>query len=187
MTDKEKRYKLFKFASIFLSIFLVIVLGLFFKKNQKPVSNKSSASSSALAEKAKPILEAKVEKSFDFPISKTTKDKFTIKVDKVDVVKLVTTKGKAVLAKDGEAFLLIYLQIENNLTSGLTVNSQNYFRLVDENEKRFAPDFYNTSVQVAAISTKKDNVGFVVKDGQKDFKLQVGEIDGEKQVIDIKF
>lgn len=184
MNKQEKQLKFLKIISVLLLVLLVIISGFYFSKISKP---NSTAPSVDLSEKAKPILETKIDKSFDFLIKKGTKDKFNIKIEKADIVKLVTAKKNPIVPKQGEAFLLIYLQIENNLTSSLSINTQNYFRLVDVNDKKFAPDFFNTAVPVAAISVKSDQIGFVVKEGQKDFKLQVGEIDGEKQLVDIKF
>lgn len=184
MSNQEKRLKLYKFASLVLLVITLVVSGLYISKVRKLSSNNSAAN---IAAQAKPLMETKIEKSFDFPIKKGGKDKFTINVLRTTLVKMVSTKGKPVYPKQGESFLLFFLQIENNLTTGLTINSQNYFRLIDANEKRFAPDFYNTAVQVPAISNKADQIGFVVKEGQKDFKLQVGEIDGSKQVFDVNF
>lgn len=184
MNNQEKQLKFFKISSLLLLVLLVVVSSFFWTKIKK-ISAKSPSVN--LSQKAKPVLETKIDQAFDFSVKKGTKDKFNIKIDKANIVKLVTAKKNPIVPKEGEVFLLIYLQIEDNLTFGLSVNSQNYFRLVDANDKKFAPDFYNTAVQVAAISVKGDQIGFIVKEGQKDFKLQVGEIDGEKQFIDIKF
>lgn len=185
MQGIERQLKIYKTAT-FLLFCVIVIVGIV------TIVSKSSKSSSATAnqnllQKAKPTAEAKVEKGFDFAIKKGGKDNFRIRIDKATLVKLVTSKGKPIIARDGESFLLVYLEIENNLQTPLLVNSQNYFRLINENDKRFASDFYNGATQVSAIATKKDQIGFVVKEGLKEYKLQVGEIDGKKEVVIIKF
>lgn len=184
MNNLEKQLRLFKFLTIVLSVLLVCVAIFSLTKNKKTSSQKNSLN---LSEKAVPISETKVNKSFDFLIKKGAKDKFSINIEKASLVKLVTSKGKPMVPKQGEIFLLLYLKLENNLTVGLNINSQNYFRLIDKEGKRYAPDFYNTSLQVLPISVKSDNLGFVIKEGEKNIQIQVGEVDGEKKTVEIQF
>lgn len=184
MNNLEKQLRLFKFLTIVLSVLLVCVAIFSLTKNKKTSSQKNSLN---LSEKAVPISETKVNKSFDFLIKKGAKDKFSINIEKASLVKLVTSKGKPMVPKPGEVFLLLYLKLENNLTVGLNINSQNYFRLIDKEGKRYAPDFYNTSLQVLPISVKSDNLGFVIKEGEKNIQIQVGEVDGEKKTVEIQF
>ena len=186
MQNKDSQLKFFKFTSLILLAILVIAGVVFiFSSRNKPSTN-SKTSSLNLAEKAKPVAEAQIGKSFGVPIAKGSKESLKIILDKAVLVNLVTAKGKPLVPKAGESFLLVYLEIENNTQSTYTVSSQNYFRLVDENGKKFAPDFYNTSIQVAPISTKKDQIGFVVKENKKDFKLQIIEPNTEQEIIEIK-
>jgi len=163
----------------------VILLGVLFSGRLKKTLC-SQPKTANITANAKPLSQTTIDKSFDFLIKKGGKDNFSIKIDKATIVKLVTNKGKPLMAKEGQAYLLLYLLIDNNLQSSLNLNSQNYFRLLVD-DKKYAPDLYNTGVQIAPISTKSDQLGFVVKEDQKEFKLQVGEIDGKKEVIDIKF
>lgn len=184
MQGLEKQAKFYKISAVVLLAVSLIFFGMLLSKG---IFSKSTNKTTVdLSSKAKPLGETTVEKGFDFPISKTGTDKFRIKIEKATLVKMVTNKSKPVLSKTGESFLLVYLEIENNLKTSLNVGSSNYFRLIDNNRK-FAPDFYNTSVSVPAISTKKDQIGFVVKEDQKTFSLQVGEIEGKKEIIEIKF
>lgn len=184
MQAVEKQLKFYKISAFLLLAVVLVGSGILI--SSKKLSGKNSNTAQNLSQKAKPLFETNIGKAYDFPVKKNGRDKFRIKLEKATLVKLVTTKGKPVLAKEGNSYLLIYLQIDNNLINSLNVGSQNYFRLVD-NEKRFAPDFYNTQVLIAPISTKSDQIGFVVKADQKNFQLQVGEIDGKKDFVQIKF
>lgn len=182
MRNPEKVLKFYKLTS-FVLLGLMLVVFLLYK--QSP-SRFCPSSNGDLVQKAKPTAESKIDRSFEFPVKKFSKDKLKIKVVSAQRVKLVTMKNQPITAKEGEDFLLLYLEIENNLETHLIVDSQNYFRLAGEGEKKLAPDFFNGEIQVSAISTKQDQIGFIVNANQNDFKLQVGEIEGLKEIVDLK-
>jgi len=183
MNDLKNNIKFFKLTTLVL--LAIILLEILFSK--KILNNFCPNPNANLAQKAKPFAETKIEKTFEFPIKKNSKDKFNLKITTAGKIKMVATKNQPMVAKEGEEFLLVYLEIENNLETPVTVDSQNYFRLVSENDKKLAPDFYNGPIQVSPISTKKDQLGFVIKSEQKEFKLLVGEIEGDKETVEFKF
>lgn len=184
MPNSEKQLKIFKLSTFFLFVVVLIGFIIFFKSKSSATSKQNL---DVLTEKAKPIAETTIGRDFNFLVKKGGKESFKIILEKATLVKLVTNKGKPLVSRDKESFLLVYLMIENELTSGLTITSQNYVRLIDKDGKKFAPDFYNVSVKVSAISSKKDQIGFVVKENQKIFNLLVGEIDGKKELVEVKF
>lgn len=141
-------------------------------KTSPPVSN--------TAEFAKPLAEAKLGQSFSFP----NLDMTLVSARKVSVV---ANQGKPIKAGPNEAFLVLTLEFDNQTTYALRVNTQDFFRLQGEADKKFAPDFYNNTVEVPAISVRKDEVGFRVAADQNQFKLQIGEIKKEKQEVEINF
>lgn len=67
------------------------------------------------------------------------------------------------------------------------MNTRDYVRLIiDGNqEEKLAPDIHNDPVEIQAISTKQTRLGFAIDDNDKSLALQVGEIDGEKEVIEL--
>jgi len=183
MKDLKNNIKIFKLTTLVL--FGVILLEILFSKR---VLNRFCPNPNAdLVQKAKPTAETKIEKSFEFPVKKLGSDKFKVSLLKAEKVGLITSKNQPVVAKEGKEFLLIYLELENNLVNPLIIDSQNYFRLESEQDKKLAPDLFNGPIQIAPISTKKDQVGFNINKGKKEFKLQVGEIEGTKEIIEIKF
>lgn len=183
MKSPEKQLKIFKFTTLLL--FLVFLFEIIFLP--KLLNRLCPKPQNELVQKAKPIATTQIGKTFEFPVKKFSKDKFKFNLVKAEKVELITTKNQPVLAKEGEDFLLVWLEIENNLETPAVIDSQNYFRLISNDQKKLAPDFYNGPVQVAPISTKKDQVGFVVTENQKDFNLQVGEIESEKEIVGIVF
>lgn len=183
MRTLEQKLKTYRSATFLLLLILflgVLSLPKFFRSF-------CPETKSLLEERTKPSASALIEKIFEFPISKNSQDKFGLVLVKAEKMKMVTTQNQPVTAKKDEEFLLIYLEVENNGQASITVDSQNYFRLVTEQDKRFAPDFYNGPIQIAAVATKKDQIGFVVVENQKAFKIQVGEPDGEKEIVEFQF
>lgn len=184
MKSSEKQLKFFKFTTLFL-LAIIFLSVLFSQKLLSRFCPKPKAEDE-LTQKAKPLAEAEIGKNFEFSVKKYSKDKFKLNLLGVSKVKMVTTQNQPVLAKEGEAFLLVYLETENNSEAPITIDSRNYFRLLGEGDKKFAPDFYNGPVQIEPLSVKKDQIGFVIQEDRKELKLQVGEIDGLKETIEIK-
>jgi len=185
MRNSEKQLKFFKITTFFL--LTIILLGILFSSELLSRFCPKPKIEDELTEKAKPLTETEIGRNFEFPVKKYSKDKFKLNLLKVSKVKMVTTKNQPVLAKEGEAFLLLYLETENNLETPIIIDIRNYFRLLGENDKKFAPDFYNGQVQIEPISSKKDQIGFVIKENQKEFKLQVGEVEEKKEEVVFSF
>ncbi len=102
-------------------------------------------------------------------------------------VKLISSKGQIIKSNPGEEFLILSIEAQNNYSNPLNFDAQNLIRLIKDQDKKYAPDFYNGAVEIPAISTKKDEVGFVVKESEKNFKIQVGLLDKEKTELEINF
>ena len=185
MKNVEKQLKFFKFTSFFL--LAIILLGVLFSSKLLSRFCPKPKVEDELIEKAKPSAETEIGKDFEFPIKKWGKENFKIKLVKAVKVKIVTSKGQPITANKGKDFLLVYLEIENNQETPIVIDSQNYFRLQDNEGKKFAPDLLNGPIKIAAISTRKDQVGFIIPEAQKEFKLLVGEIEGKKEEIVFNF
>ena len=99
--------------------------------------------------------------------------------------KEILIKGQKATAIKGRIFLIINLKIVNTLKQGINVNARDYMRLTvnGNSNELLAPDIHNDPVEVQAISTKHTRVGFAINDNEKNYVLQVGEIDGGKESI----
>ncbi len=116
-----------------------------------------------------------------------TKVKYTIQ--NVELRDEIVIKGKRGTAVAGRTFLILNLKLDNNYSQGVEINTKDFVRLASatNDQEWLAPEIHNDPVSVQAISTKYSRVGFPVNDSDKNFKLQIGEIKGQKQIIDLNF
>lgn len=141
---------------------------------------------------AKPKSVTSINKEFFFPIRN---DK-SVEVGKIQYIlesaelrDEIIVKGQKATTTKGRTFLIINIKIKNELNKRLQINSRDYIRLsVGENNTEWlAGDVHSDPVEVQAISTKFTRVGFPINDTDRNLKLQIGEINGAKEIIDINF
>lgn len=101
----------------------------------------------------------------------------------------IVIKGRKATAVDGRVFLVLNLKIVNDSNKNISMNTKDYVRLtINGNDSELlAPSIHNDPVVIDAISTQPTRVGFAIGENDKDIKLKVGEIKGDKTTIDIKF
>ena len=128
---------------------------------------------------------------FEVPIRREdgteTPDKLIMNLTTAESSKRILIQGKPATSRDGKTFILINFEVENSTSNQLTVRPVDFIRLTDAEGRTFAPDVHNNDVVVEPISIKKTRVGFVVDENQKEFKFLVGEINGEKKEVIVKF
>ena len=136
--------------------------------------------------------QAKINKEFN--VQARTRDKIRVsdanlKVNLVnaEMAGSLLVQGKRAKTREGKTFLIINMEVENTYAVPLYSFPIDLLRLVREDDKRIAPSVHQGTVEVRPISTKKSNVGFVVDPNEKNFKLEVGEISGEKEILEISF
>lgn len=111
--------------------------------------------------------------------------KFTIlRAERKDEIKV---KGEVRKATEGHDFLLIRLEIDNPSPQRIKFVSSDFIRLVGAEDKKYSPDFHNGSIILDPISVRRDLVSFMVDQGAKNFTLLVGELDKDKQQVNIEF
>jgi hypothetical protein len=136
-------------------------------------------------------VEVMVEKNFEFKAlnnqGKAVKDKIKFKVVTAEKTNQVLVNEKLYEAKNNKMFLIVHLEYKNDTTQQLFIMPGDLVRLTysEDKENKFAPDLHNNLISVAAISTKVDRIGFVIDEEKKNFSLIVGELDGDKEEIDI--
>lgn len=172
-------------------IIVLVLLGILLLQSihSKPatVSKASSEQSNVIKSPEKTI---NLNKDFSFPIKndkgeEVAKIKFTI--ESTELRQDILIKGQKASAIDGKVFLIINIKLRNDSTQKFIINTRDYIRLsVNGNDKELlAPDIHNDPVEVQAISTKETRVGFPISRSDKNLKLRVGEINGNKTTIDL--
>lgn len=179
---------------IVLAIILIVILvgGMKMINQIAPSQQFSTGDKSGEVKIAEALNTEKLNKDFQFSLrDEKGKEisKFTYAVESAELRKEILVKGQKATAIKGRIFLIINLKIVNTLKQGINVNARDYMRLtVNNNSKELlAPDIHNDPVEVQAISTKYTRVGFAINQSDKNYVLQVGEIDGGKESIRLNF
>lgn len=139
-----------------------------------------------------PVKATGINKQFEYPLrdgNGTEVSKIKFDVNEAELRNEIIIKGKKATSIKGRTFFVVNLKITNEFNKSIDIQSRDYFRLAVKNreDEWLAPDVHNDPVEVQAISTKLTRVGFPVDEGISSFVLQVGEIGGEKEKVEINF
>ncbi len=139
-----------------------------------------------------PVATVPINRSFAFNITNEAGHelgKIDYTLDSAELRNEIVIKGQTATAVKGRRFLIINLKLKNDSKLALTLNTKDYVRLsVNGNQTdRLAPDIHNDPVEVQAISTKLGRVGFPISDTDSKLKLYLGEVNGNKTIVDLKF
>ena len=115
---------------------------------------------------------------------KNTNGKFPVEVTSAHKAESVLVQGQRVAARNNKEFLVLNMEISNNYNVPLYTYPVDSFRLIDVDGKKFAPTAHQGNVEVRPQSTKTSNVGFVVLTGSTRFKVEVGELNGERTILE---
>lgn len=151
----------------------------------------SAGKSTSVSQVAAPVPLAKqqINKDFNFSVKdntgkEITKIKYTIQSAELD--NQIIIKGQQATAITGRVFLIVNLAIVNSSDKDVQVLTRNYVRLsMNKSSEMLAPDIHNDPVDVQPISTKLTRVGFPINTTDKSLVLSVGEISGQKEVINL--
>lgn len=128
-----------------------------------------------------------LNKDFDFPITDGTGKIFTkIKyiLQNADLMNQIILNGQPYNSVAGKTFLIINLKLINSSSQGVQLATRDYVRLsTDKGQNWYAADIHNDPVQIQAISTKLTRIGFPINSNSKTIWLQVGEVNGKKDLI----
>lgn len=200
LTARISSLKLSRFSKkhLYLGLGVIVAGGLVFLGSQ-PSLLKSSASNLTLTSSqsktdtqiAPPLATITLNKEFSFPI-KDSKGKevgnLKYNIEISELRKEIVVKGQRATAVAGRSFLIFNLKLINEGQQKIQVNTRDFIRLTtNEGQEWLAPDIHNDPVEAQPISTKYTRLGFPVNEGQKSFKVQIGEIEGEKTVFDVQF
>ena len=112
-----------------------------------------------------------------------------VKITEVEITDQVVVQDKTYTSQNEKIFLIVNLEMKNESTKGLNIFPGDLLRLIvdDNEEKKYAPDLHNNFVLISPISTKTDRVGFVLNQEFSNLKLQIGELEGKKEIIEVNF
>ena len=181
-TQKRRvRFALLVLLLIIISLGVIKILG---SGTQDNSSTQSAQISQAIKGKA-------INREFTFYLVKgdgVAPDKpFKFLIEGAQLRDEIVVKGKKATAVKGRDFLIVTIKITNTHNQSFKINTRDFVRLsVDNNQLEWlAPDIHNDPVEVQAISTKLTRVGFPVNESAKTFALQIGEINGIKEIIQL--
>lgn len=173
-------------------LLFVIVIAVVVFAGKKLFDQRAQPSSSVLStvQSTDAKASAAIGREFTFPLIKdargnVTQD-FKYYIDRAETRDEIVLKGQKATAVKGRDFLIITLKIGNGGSKAFKINTKDYIRLSsDGGNEWLSPSIHNDPVDVQAISTQPTRVGFYVNEGQKEFLLQIGEIEGNKEVINL--
>lgn len=127
-----------------------------------------------------------INQTFSFTIGK---NKIDYIIENAQLQDEIILKGQIAKSVKGKTFLILNLKIRNNTNELIQVNTRDYVRLSmnDDKNEKIALEIHNDPVSVQPISTKLTRLALPIKDSDKNLVLHVGEIDGKKKNINLKF
>ncbi|MDO8498393.1 MAG: hypothetical protein Q7S44_01260 [bacterium] len=174
-------------AVIVILLFAGVVLTVLSKTRTASVT--SDSSQKVQIQPAKATLS--LSKEFSFPVKDDSgKQIGEIKylMESAEKRDEIIVKGQKATSVGERTFLILNLKLSNNSNSGVELKTRDFVRLsINNGSEWLAPDIHNDPVEVQAISTKYTRLGFPINDSDTNLKVQVGEINGEKQVFDLNF
>lgn len=176
-----------KYKKIILLLGLLLLIFAAYKffspKISSPQKPTEETTSQVLAQVA-------VNRSFTFPAQiqggKKTED-VTFTITTVERKNEIKVKSKPRQALPGNNFLLVRLELDNPSTERLIFASADFIRLLGKDDKKFSPDFHNGQVIIDPLSVRRDLVSFMAAQDQKNFTLLVGELEKDKERLEINF
>ena len=133
-----------------------------------------------------------INKEYIFPLKNSSGEeisKLKFYVENAELRDQIVVKGQRATAVKGRQFLIINLKITNDFDKSLEIDTRDYVRLsVNDNQQEWiAPDIHNDPVEVQAQATKLTRIGFPLNESDTNLKIRVGEINGSKETLEIKF
>jgi len=184
-----RRLKYFKYVLILV---VVLILGVIVKNAlSSPGTSSSQAGEKMVLNSV--ISEKYIGKDLAIPLKDENGEEvssLTMRIENVELRDEIIVQGQKATSVAGRGFLVVNLKLVNNLEQSVEVNTKDFLRLGlsgQEEAEWLAPDIHNDPVLIQAISTKPTRVAFPVDIERRQYVLQVGEIVGEKEKLEIDF
>lgn len=186
--------KKIKKSYLITGFLIIIILGILFfsqiNKNEQSQKRSTVLSETSVTNQGDKI---DVNRSFQFiapPESGTgrkSNQNITFTITQVEQKNSIKVKDESKPAPAGKDYLLIRLEIDNPTTQRIRFLSADFVRLLREGNKKFAPDYHNGIVTLDPISVKRDLLAFTINENETKYVFQVGELDRDKEQIEIEF
>lgn len=154
-----------------------------------PQNSFGTLSSDDRTEAPKPIATQSINKQFEFPLNdENGKEvaRIAYTVETANLQDAFIYQGKIAKAVKGRTFLIFNLKINNPYTKTVEINAKDYIRIrVNNSKEQLAPEIHNDPVQIQAHSTKTTRIGLPINDTDKNIVLLVGELNGDKQTVNL--
>lgn len=169
-----------KMAIIAAAVVIVVLGAWYFTKNSKADNNTVSLS---------PTASGNLNKQIAFPIrdkdGKDTGNKLTVNFTSLERTNKILYSGKPLSAKQGKDFVVSNIEIENTTKDRLTVRPVDFIRLQDAGGKNYAADIQINALKVEPLSVKKTRTIFIVNEEPKTLKFLIGEINGNRETVEV--
>lgn len=185
MRTKTKKY-------IILAVVLIAIIGITIYATR----NKKTTSSSLGAVQAENLPGAKktasINREFIFPIKNEAGEEVSqlrYVIESAELRDEIIVKGQKATSIEGRTFLVVSVKLTNSMERAISINTRDYVRLIRNGNpaEQLAPDIHNDPVSVQPISIKYARIGFPINETDTDLQLQVGEIQGQKEIVPITF
>ncbi len=137
-----------------------------------------------------PVIRSKtLNREFSFPLrdyegNEVAQIKYLLK--QYEFTKEVSVNFQKAKITNEKIILAIDIEITNDSNTAFEIIARDYLRLsINGEDKWLAPDMHADPVEVRPHSTKDTRVGFTINETDSNIKLQVGELDGEKEIVEI--
>jgi hypothetical protein len=170
---------------IIFSIILFSIIAYFYYLRQ---SNSSfNPQKESISDLAKPIAETVLNKSLDLKLRDLNGRPISLKYSLVNAkkVRYITKDNRPITLDKDKQILILSVELINDSNYPISVNTQDFVRYIASDGKKYAADYFNGKIDVAAISVRKDELAFIIDNNQKDFKFQIGEIDKDKENFEV--
>lgn len=178
-----------KYIKYFVIIIVLLGIGIIIKNALTPSTESAKIASDKVQIKAA-IATKELNKDIQIPVANEDSEDvaLTMRIETLELRDEIIVQGQKATSVAGRSFLVVNLKLINPLEQGVEVNTKDYLRLEEDGKDEWlAPDIHNDPVLIQAISTKPTRLAFPIDAKARKFKLQIGEISGEKEVVEINF
>jgi hypothetical protein len=132
-----------------------------------------------------------LDKTYNFPITDVGGNSSTdieFKILSYELTNQVTVNNfyKAIVTNDKE-ILVFNIELTNDEDTKVNIMAGDYLRLTKNGEEKLiAPDIDSDPVEVRPQSTKNTKLGFTLFKNDSDITVEVGELGGDKEAIEIR-